>query len=166
MTAVHGKARLFTRGLAVACLIMGLAILSLSIRESSKYPDRSELTRVDGVVRWTKTDRYGVEFGMQGSQRTFVYLNRSGERHSIQAALVDAPHPSLSLWISPKRIQQRPNGGPYFDVYAIDAPAHMKRSYEQIRQSWRHDYWIAYGLASLFLIAAVAIEVRSRTKEV
>ncbi|GAB1406954.1 hypothetical protein MASR1M8_08730 [Thermomonas brevis] len=157
LTLTEPIRKLFLRTLAVLGFIGGAVVLYISVRGPSSFPDREHLSAVTGAVAWTRPDRYGIDFGLEGDARTFSYARKSGELAAVTAALKSPVAQPITALV-PNESQRGFASKPFYQVYEVGSKDGPVRTLAQVKHSWGTDYRYGYLAAALAFIAAAYLE--------
>jgi hypothetical protein len=124
-----------------------------------------DLTPVVGQISWSRAERYGVAFGIEGDSRIFHYARKSGELSNVSSALADRASQPLTVLID-EEDPRRSSDHVFFEVYALSTSKGWLRTYEQVRGAWSKDYGYGYALsAALFLVSWFFLRVAAKVKK-
>ena len=115
------------------------------------FPERASLATAQGRVAWHRSDRYGVEFGLDGTDLEFDYPSKANAADRVEAALEAADEQVVTV------LYEHEVHGPIgaekrlHTVYEVAVGGRVVRSFAEVREAWEADDAILPWLLGFFV---------------
>ena len=128
-------------------------------------PPRETLHVATGQVDWVRSDKYGIEFALQGSDRAYQYLSKGNAKDVVESRLRKTRAPVTILFDPTKDSAGLLfSEGKFYDVFELSTPAGPFRRYEDVEAAWRSDEALALWMSPMFLGMAIYLLVLARAR--
>ena len=118
-------------------------------------PPRASLRTATGHVQWVRSDKYGVKFALDGSERAYKYYSKSGAMGAVESNLVHAREPITVLYDPASPSGPIYSDEEFFEVLELSKPAGPIRRYEDVEEGYRSDNRVALWMAPIFLCMGI-----------
>ena len=126
-------------------------------------PPRSALQSATGKVNWVQSGKYGIEFRLEGEQKSFSYASKSNAMGLVYDTLDRSDHPVVTILYQPAD----PSGpiyskDRYYGVFELAVDGKPVRTHAEIAQAWKSDEQIAAWLSVALALSGIYLARASR----
>jgi hypothetical protein len=155
----------YSRVQLVGAAILGYALTGFVAwhwKFASGVPERAGLATAQGRVAWHESDKYGVEFGLEGSELAFDYASKANGADVVRSALAHADRRVVTVLYGHEVHGPVGTDERLHYVYEIAVDGRIVRAYADVRAAWEADDAIAPWLAGIFALISTWLLWMSR----